>query len=148
MKITATILIVLGLIIGGWYYSQHKKPGNTGICGNNGEFCPGTPGYEARMKRELGEKFLTQEDAKILVEKTWGKYIPQEGTSFNVTTWVGNGGIIVSATYGQADDSVSKVRKEAVATLSNGVWKLGEPTTTYACWPDRGHTDFSTEPCR
>lgn len=62
------IAIILGIIVvgGGTYYlgkSDTKKEinkqenvtpnnENTGICGNNGEFCPGTPGYEERIKRE------------------------------------------------------------------------------------------------
>lgn len=29
-----------------------KVTGNTGFCGVGGEFCPGTPGYNERMKRE------------------------------------------------------------------------------------------------
>jgi hypothetical protein len=52
------IAIVFGIVVvsGGTYYFSkgfnNTNNENTGICGINGEFCPGTPGYEARIKRE------------------------------------------------------------------------------------------------
>jgi hypothetical protein len=57
--IISILIIVIGL--GFLYYKEKNKdtyhgPENTGFCGSNGEFCPGTPGYEERMKKEQLEK--------------------------------------------------------------------------------------------
>lgn len=46
------------------------------------------------------------------------------------------------------DDSVSGYKYRFVLAKDNsGFWKLIEAKESWACWPDRGHRDFSIEPC-
>lgn len=46
------------------------------------------------------------------------------------------------------DDSVSGYKYQFVLEIDdNGFWKVIEAKESWACWPDRGHHDFSIEPC-
>lgn len=93
---------------------------------------------------------LTKQEAERLVTENWGGYVPGEGSSFEVMVkdnYDSNFTYTVTAIYGQADDSISKVKKEAITRYQNNTWTLGQPTTTQSCWPGRGHQDFSAEPC-
>jgi len=70
------ILIVLGIAaICGFAYFEGKNStlGNSGICGENGEFCPGTPAYEKRMNQ--------QESARPQVSTILPQYV---GDAFHV----------------------------------------------------------------
>jgi len=91
---------------------------------------------------------LTQQEAERLVNNNWGSYTPGEGLSLNVTIASNsNGTYNVVAIYGQADDSVSAVKKEGTATYQNGSWSLSQPVVTQSCHPGRGHTEFTASPC-
>ncbi|MEI8270014.1 MAG: hypothetical protein WCG45_01470 [bacterium] len=63
--IVAGVLVVCGVIYFFSKNSYNNAPENTGICGRNGEFCPGTPGYEERIKRENQNTETTKDSDKI-----------------------------------------------------------------------------------
>lgn len=92
---------------------------------------------------------FTQVLAESLVQQQWGAYIPGEGMSFSVTSRkIDEDNYQVLAVYGQADDSVSTIKKQGTATLQNGTWILSTPTVTTVCHPGREQTDpKATAPC-
>ncbi|HQV64839.1 MAG TPA: hypothetical protein PKZ56_01250 [Candidatus Paceibacterota bacterium] len=53
--IAVIVLIIILIILAFFYDKKDSGPENTGTCGNNGEFCPGTPGYKERIKEEFKE---------------------------------------------------------------------------------------------
>ncbi|PXF32666.1 hypothetical protein WH50_03180 [Pokkaliibacter plantistimulans] len=46
------------------------------------------------------------------------------------------------------DDSVAGYRHRLTFTFKHGAWQIQKAEMQWRCWFDRGHTDFSTEPCR
>ncbi|HYC34573.1 MAG TPA: hypothetical protein VEC13_02470 [Candidatus Paceibacterota bacterium] len=56
--------------------------------------------------------------------------------------------VFVVATFSKLrDDSIAAEQVTAEAKYSLGEWSLGERKTTVKCQPERGHQDFSNEPC-
>lgn len=91
---------------------------------------------------------LTTNEARTLVVDSWGDCTPSSCTRVVVSTEQKDDRWYVTATYeGLRDDSLSAERKVALATFVNNKWTLGTPTVTHSCQKNRGHQDFSTEPC-
>jgi hypothetical protein len=91
---------------------------------------------------------LTQPQAQSLVLSTWGGCTPDTCGSVTVSVQNNGGQCHVTAIYGQLrDDSTSSQKKEATATYQNPNWVLGQPTVTWACQLNRGHSNYSTVPC-
>jgi hypothetical protein len=56
---------------------------------------------------------------------------------------------IVAISDGFLDDSVRGERLEVLLTRGpDEVWQIAEARTSVRCWEDRGHQDFSGEPCQ
>ncbi len=91
---------------------------------------------------------LTTTEARTLVVDSWGGCTPDRCTRVVVSTEQKDNQWYVTATYeGLRDDSLGAERKVALATFINNTWVLGTPTVTHSCQKNRGHQDFSTEPC-
>ena len=91
---------------------------------------------------------LTTNEARTLVVDSWGDCTPSSCTGVVVSTEQKDDRWYVIATYeGLRDDSLRAERKVALATFANSKWTLGTPTVTHSCQKNRGHQDFSTEPC-
>jgi len=97
-----------------------------------------------KKNNTLVGQVISQQEAENLVKKTWGDCSGEGCSNFKITVGQNN---LVAGIYPQLDDSVAFVKKEAIATYQNGVWVLGTPTITQSCHLNRGHQDFSTEPC-
>lgn len=96
------------------------------------------------------EQVLTQAQATSLALSAWSNNCP-DGDCANLSASItkkATGQYIVIMLFPQRDDSVKTIRKEAVATYQNGSWTLSSATTTQSCQLNRGHQEFTTEPCK
>jgi hypothetical protein len=88
---------------------------------------------------------ITQEQARILVLQTWGGCTPDTCESVTVTA---HSNYVTAIYEGIRSDSVSAQKKVASAHYSNNVWTLGELIeSSQRCQPERGHQNFSPDPC-
>jgi len=83
---------------------------------------------------------LTQTEAETLVSETWGECVPGECGDVVVTiTQNDDNEYVVTAIFGELDDSTSQTKKVSMATYQNETWKLGQPIITRMC--HRGNVD-------
>lgn len=100
------------------------------------------------LSSPIVSKTLSSDEARTLVIQTWGDCTPDVCSRVVVTTEQKNNQWYVTAMYeGLRDDSSAAQRKVAIATHVNNKWTLGTPTVTQSCQKNRGHQDFSSEPC-
>jgi hypothetical protein len=101
--------------------------------------------------REQSFPVLSADIAKKTVVADWGDCLPETCKLLSVRVWHGGGGSwYVEATYdGMLDDSVRAQRIFAPAVYGNGRWKIEAPVVKQVqCQQNRGHPEFSAEPCR
>ena len=104
--------------------------------------------YNKPTQESVVSKTLSSDEARALVIQTWGDCTPDTCSRVVVTIEQKNNQWYVTATYeGLRDDSSAAQRKVATATYVNSKWTLGTPTITQLCQKNRGHQDFSSEPC-
>lgn len=56
--------------------------------------------------------------------------------------------VVILTRTGFLDDSVEGDQRRAVLTREESGWRAVELGERWRCWPDRGHTDWGTTPCR
>ena len=153
--IAIVLIIVAVLVVGGglYYSSKNTNPvyeeKNDGINplyqGQDQVINPPTQNPPTEVVQNCT---LTQPQAESVVLSTWGGCTPDSCGSVTVTLHNNVGQCVVTAIYGQLrDDSTGSQKKEAIATYQNPNWVLGQPTVTWACQPNRGHSDYSTVLC-
>jgi hypothetical protein len=101
------------------------------------------------VKQRIFPPELTKENALSLLGRECipsgvaGKY-----RSCNIEILKEGNRWVVNLTYnGLYDDSVKAERIKAIIEYKEGQWVKSEVSQTQQCWPERGHQDFSPEPC-
>jgi len=120
------VAIVLGIVVvgGGAYYLGNKShPKNTGICGENGELCPGTPGYEERMEKKRQNEPVVENNQPV---KVASECAPNSASSLKVLS--PNGGEAYNAgqkiTVKWSSCNVASTLYDIVVALhQDGDWK-------------------------
>jgi hypothetical protein len=127
-------------------------------CGTDARSWPGpdVPSPDGRLEVASFNEHLSgggsESDGSPLALAT--EYLRLEDTSAATTTVVvsaaaeGRGPSRVAVTLDRLlDDSVRALRYELALERTPDGWRLRSATVAQRCWPGRGHTRFSPEPC-
>jgi hypothetical protein len=128
-------------------------------CGEGGDATPGDPprptfADDGTVAVDDFNAYLEDVDADWkespeAVARRFAHGTLQEGELIGTSVGPGDdgGSVVVVTVTGLADDSI-EARRTSVALAPDGEeWRLVSASWTQRCKPDRGHGDWSTEPC-
>ena len=89
--------------------------------------------------------------ARVALE-AMGRSFQENATDLKVTQQVNSGeapdkAIVTVEQSGLMDDSVAAERTVFTMNYREGQWETVSRVTTQRCWPERGHQQFSEQPC-